>query len=205
MTQFVHFNLNKPLTLALSSVEPEPDGFRWNYETTDGKVLSVSRDLAIRINELDLKPSQPFCMEKVFVGPKEPGPSWRVWLPINKPVDVPPPTEDMEQQLKDSIELVKSRKPVRRHVHLSPNQERFPGMRRGTGTYGPAPLPQLQTCGPLPYADALKEITRTVLTVLDGLHEQWDPNAKQDLISTLLIQALKQNLVVFNFHTEAQK
>ena len=206
MTQYVHFTMGEPLTLSLASTEAEMDrdGWRWNYPTTEGKILSVSREIAARINLLELKPNQPFCIEKVFVGPKEPGPSWRVWLPINKPVDVPPPSDDLEKQLAASIELVQARKPVRRHVQASPDQERFPGMHRGNGTYGraPQPVPQLATCGPIPYAIALDQITGVVLETLKKHGEQWESGAKQDLVSTLLIQAARDGRVVFDFHTE---
>jgi len=200
MTQYVHFTLNEPLTLALSDVTGEIDGFQVQYPTTDGRVLSVSRNTAVKINLLDLKPGQSFCLVRKSAGPDEPV-EWCAWLPKPEPVETPEPAvpaPDLESQLAASIEIVKARRKPPRSAH--PDQSRFPGMHRGTGTYGRAPVPAVALARRVPYQDALREITETVLTVLAERKEQWDPAAKQDLISTLLIQAAKEGRVVFEFH-----
>jgi hypothetical protein len=83
----------------------------------------------------------------------------------------------------------------------------------GTGTDGPAPrlkpVPIAKRASPRPprpvsYRVALRQITGTVLEALNERGEQWNADARQDLISTLFIAAHKAKALVFDFQPEAE-
>jgi hypothetical protein len=57
---------------------------------------------------------------------------------------------------------------------------------------------------PTDYAIALKEIVKTAITVLTESGEQWNDAAKQDLVSTLFIQAAKNRQIAFRFGDPAK-
>ena len=82
----------------------------------------------------------------------------------------------------------------------------------GTGTDGPRPrlqpVPIAKGNRPSPphavsYRVALRQITGTVLELLETRKEQWPSDARQDLISTLFIAACKEHKVIFDFEPEA--
>jgi hypothetical protein len=83
----------------------------------------------------------------------------------------------------------------------------------GTGTNGPAPrlkpVPIAKRASPGPprpvsYRVALRQITDAVLGELKARGEQWEPDARQALISTLFIAAHKAKALVFDFQPEAE-
>jgi hypothetical protein len=56
----IHFPPNVPQILSLSDPAGVPNGFNVEYPTTDGRVLSLPRATAVRLNLLDLKPGETF-------------------------------------------------------------------------------------------------------------------------------------------------
>lgn len=82
---------------------------------------------------------------------------------------------------------------------------------RGTGTYGPLPkalpAPSTGKRGTPPfrvsYRVALREITEVVTGLLKDTGEQWNDQAKQDLVSTAFISAAKTGAVLFDFQEDA--
>ena len=80
----VHFKPNEPQTLALMEPRSEQFGdYEITYTLTDGRLLKVSKQLAAKINELDLQPGETFgiCKQMVFNEQrKRLTPSWTVWL-----------------------------------------------------------------------------------------------------------------------------
>ncbi len=66
----------------------------------------------------------------------------------------------------------------------------------------PAPAPPAYTAAgiptpavKIPYEVALERIMHTVLQTLKASGEQWDPGSRQDLVSTIFIQALRDGVV----------
>jgi hypothetical protein len=69
---------------------------------------------------------------------------------------------------------------------------------QGTGTYGPAPRPQIQAAmrpQRIPYNIAFREVVQFVTMELKQSGEQWSDQARQDLVSTVLIGASRQGLL----------
>src|ERR1017187_4017041 len=72
---------NIPLQLALADPSGVPEDFRVHYQTSDGRVLTLPRQIAIRLNLLDVRPGEAFCICKDWSGnPQEPA-TYRLWLP----------------------------------------------------------------------------------------------------------------------------
>ena len=89
----------------------------------------------------------------------------------------------------------------------------LPSETRGTGTHGPVPVPVPRIAAkqdrqaPPPrvsYRIALREITGTVTALLRESGEQWNDQAKQDLVSTAFISAAKSGVILFDFDAEAR-
>ena len=52
--------------------------------------------------------------------------------------------------------------------------------------------------------DAIREITGTVTALLRDSGEQWNDQAKQDLVSTAFISAAKTGVIIFDFDVEVR-
>src|SRR6185436_13087645 len=81
MPDNVKFKPNVPVFLALTDPTGELD--QWNqvtYPTTCGRLLTVSCNTAVKINELDLQPGERFGICKDMESDRGPA-SWRVWTP----------------------------------------------------------------------------------------------------------------------------
>lgn len=83
-----------------------------------------------------------------------------------------------------------------------------PVLSRGTGTDGPAPVPQLapvvqmpapslppRSGGPVPANIAFREILAFVNKALEESGEKWSPAAKQAIVETIMESAGKQGLI----------
>jgi len=70
---------------------------------------------------------------------------------------------------------------------------------RGNGTYGPAPViaprPATAPARPIPWNLAFREVLAFVTTELKDAGEQWTDQAKQDMVSTVLISASNSGLL----------
>jgi hypothetical protein len=111
---------------------------------------------------------------------------------------------DLAGQLAASIHPVR---PVTEIPRKGPGKALEPVQEsKGTGTYGP--IPQAVPAGRKPptrvsYRVALKDITQAVTGLLRETGEQWNDQAKQDLISTAFISAAKSGGILFDFGPEA--
>jgi hypothetical protein len=80
----VHFKPNEPQTLALMEPRAEQFGdYEITYTLTDGRLLKVSKQLAAKINELDLQPGETFGICKQVVHNEQrrrDSFAWTVWL-----------------------------------------------------------------------------------------------------------------------------
>jgi hypothetical protein len=192
----VHFQPNVPQTLALQEPRCEQFGdYEITYTLTDGRLLKVSKQLAAKINELDLQPGETFgiCKQMVFNEQrKRETPSWTVWLT--------PETEKgrAKQEIQAPMTLADVKRPKIRSIRktaTAPSQQTALTFDRATGTYGPLPLPQTLRPPRIPYNQAFIEILKFVTEGLKKAGEQWTDQAKQDMVSTVLISASNNGLL----------
>jgi hypothetical protein len=224
MPDSVHFIPNRPEELRLKEPEGMIDGWQVHYKLQDGRILKVSNDVAVMINQLELQPGESFwiCKDRRGTGAMGLGTTiFRVWLsPETEQLRAVQEDEALRRQLTrglaNSIEQAKQhaaepittptvkppRKPTRKpHAHASTPQL----ITCGTGTDGPAPLPHIAiapavltnrpTRPTIPYNVAFAEVTAFVTRGLEQAREQWNDEAKQGMVSTILIAAAKQGLL----------
>jgi hypothetical protein len=192
----VHFKPNEPQTLALQEPRAEQFGeYQITYTLTDGRLLKVSKLVAATINELDLQPGEAFnmCKQMVFNEQrKRLTPSWIVWLT--------PESEKAraEQETRPPMTLADVKKPGKIRSIRQPKgtpQNAAYAMSLGTGTNGPAPMPQTFRPTRIPYNVAFREVLGFVTHELKESGEQWTDQARQDMISTVLISASNNGLL----------
>ena len=134
------FKPNEPQTLSLREPSGVIEGFNVLYETWDGKLLSLPRPAAIKLNELDPEPGEEFSATKMQASPKQPC-EWVFALTAHseqlraaKEAEAlaEKTRRDLPGQLRDSVlrQMPKSAK--------SSQQEPAQDI-RGTGTDGPVP------------------------------------------------------------------
>jgi hypothetical protein len=190
----VHFETNVPQTLALQEPRSERFGdYEITYTLTDGRLLKVSKAVAAKINELDLQPGETFgmCKQMVFNEQrKRLTPSWTVWLT--------PETEKARahQEMKPPMTLADVKKPGKvRSIRKAPPEQSSIPFDRGTGTFGPAPLPQSLRPPRIPWDQAFREVLAFVLQGLKEAQQEWNDQSKQDMVSTVLIAASNNGLL----------
>jgi hypothetical protein len=215
----IFFQPNVPITLSLEDPEGtfEFEGGQGMYPTTDGRTLILPRPAVVLLNGLDLKPGEEIGICKRVSGKRGQLPTWDIWLTprteksraaqeqarneAQKPQDLAPALRrsiDRAQARKANLKptLVKKRR-VAKQSDPSQQPRLFD---RGTGTDGPLPVP-VRALVPkgTPYPDMLRHIIRTVAAVLKESGEQWNDAAKQDLCSTVYIDAAKRSGVAYDF------
>ena len=196
----VRLSPNIPLQLALADPSGVPEDFRVHFPTSDGRVLTLPRKIAIELNLLDLRPGEAFCICKDWDGEHGKPATYRIWLPAVTEQERAAEEAEAEPAaiLPPVIEAVaRRRKPAKRD-----DQPRL--FDRGTGTYGPmpqqVPIPealtaQVRASGPIPMDVAFRECVGFVTKALKDAGEQWTDQAKQDAVSTCLIAAAKKGWV----------
>ena len=206
----IHFKPNEPQPSALKETAGVIDGFSVLYETWDGRLLSLPRPAAVKLNELDPAPGEEFSAIKRQESPKSPC-EWVFALTARseqlraerEAAELAEQTKrDLAGQLQTSV-LRQMPKSARK-----PSAEALPDP-RGTGTYGQIPQVALAgrktPPGRVSYRVALEDITRSVTGMLKEAGEQWNDQAKQDLISTAFISAAKSGGIVFDFEAAEGK
>jgi hypothetical protein len=189
----VHFEPNKPQTLALIDPSSEHFGeYQITYTLTDGRFLKVSKIVAAKINELDLQPGETFgiCKQMVFNEQRRRmTPSWTVWLT--------PESEKAraQQEMKPPMTLADVKRPKVRSIRKAAPEQASISSEKGTGTFGPAPLPHALRTSRIPYNVAFREVLGFVTQELKESGEQWTDQARQDMVSTILISASNNGLL----------
>jgi hypothetical protein len=216
MPETITFPPNVPITLTLA--DPDPKAEHYDFETqqgrftaSDGRILVLPRQAAIKLNELGVQPGEEIGICKYTSGERGKIAQWAVWLtpkteqaraaqekaqalavetgkatgsaPPPKPAVAPP------------IEI---RNPARKRK-TNPDQARL--FDKGTGTYGPAPQPvsiplasnvsRKMAPAPIPWNVAFREVSALVARELATNHLQWSDAAQQDMVSTICIQEAK--------------
>lgn len=205
----LEFKLNEPHILKLLDTTPDLgiDGESWVYQTDRG-ALRIPQYAAAKLGTLFLQVGEEFSIGRYRQGnsPAE----WVVALTARtekqRAITEAEESErtarqnadatrrDLPGQLAASVREIPSRKPTQQT--------------KGTGTDGPMPLqtPRIaaksdrQGLPPrVSYRIALREITGTVTALLRESGEQWNDQAKQDLVSTAFISAAKAGVIAFDF------
>jgi hypothetical protein len=184
----VKLSPNIPLQLALQDPAGIPEDFRVHFPLSDGRVLTLPRHVAIRLNVMDLRPGEAFCICKDHEQGKPA--TYRLWLPVE--TEKARAAEEVQVE-PEPVQTIEHRGRRLRKPSKSDDQPRL--FDRGTGTYGPMPqaLPaQIRASGPIPINVAFREVTAFVTAELKAAGEQWTDQAKQDAICTILIGASKR-------------
>jgi hypothetical protein len=211
---------NVPVTVALSDLEGhyDPDRETVTYSTLAGQQLTLPRPAVIKLNLLEPQPGEEVVITQIWSGKRWDKSEWTVSLSLNsenaraKAEETP---QDLTEQLEASIEHERERRrslgdptPIRRPAKRAPAPEVQPRLfdRRGTGTDGPAPaiqpedvprsipLPAVaigrqQRPGQIPANIATREILAFIQS--DPNTANWSDQARQDLLSTVLIAAYR--------------
>lgn len=198
--QTIHFKPNEPQILALKEISGVFEGFNVLYETTDGKVLSLPRPAAVKLGELDPAPAEEISVTKCQQSPKMPcewvfaltATSEKIRAEKEAEALAAATRKDLPGQLQASV-LRQMPKSARS------SQQDSPEIQKGTGTYGP--VPQVAYAArkgkpeAVPFNVAFVEVTRFVVEGLKEVGEQWNDQAKQDAICSVLISASRQGLL----------
>jgi len=229
-TETITFPPNMPITLTLADPDPKAEHYDFDaqqgrFATSDGRTFTLPRQAVIKLNELGVQPGEEIGICKYATGERGKLPTWAVWLTPKTEqaraeaekrqgiTQQSPASQDKAQAAKPAVAPPIEIRKGGRKKRASPDQARL--FDRGTGTYGPAPQPvsiPLASNGRhrtpparTHYAAALKQIVEVVTSTLKGSGEQWNDAAKQDLVSTLFIQAAKDGRIVFEFPEERPK
>jgi hypothetical protein len=212
----IAFKLNEPQILSLADITPDLDGTNWVYPTEDGRLLALPRHVAIKLGELDPAPGEELSITRMR---KEGQPAeWVIALtPRAEKARAEKERPELERQLAESLAVLrKDVMPTGRRENVEPPVPVNGGAIRElkpTGTDGPSPeskplvqMPRIAaktaagaSGGRVPYLDAFRHATEGVTRVLKELGEQWNDEAKEAAVCTILIAASKAGHIVFDF------
>src|SRR4029434_1396991 len=223
MSDIIKFEFDRPVEVALRFNEPRvfPSQFdggddRHMFSTTDGRVMYVTPLTSARIKALQLAQGECFFICKRKNGrltayevsretgdrvepsaPKRASPPapFKTKLPERayyKPELSPAAEATLEQQLKASLDMVNRRK----------------AGEQGDGTLAvmapPTPRPAVPVNGvpakatapvKIPMDRAVVDAVRMVQAAMKECNEQWSDQARQDLVSTILIGAQREGWI----------
>ena len=216
----VQFVLNVPMQLALQDPSGQYDATyeEVSYPTVDGRELVLPVRAAERLNLLDLRPQESFGLCKRWTKEKGSIPYFDIWLsPASEQARAAAEIAQAERQPAATLTAPapasqpltpQPRKRQRRakvEAMPTPGPLAIPAEpQRATGTYGPTP--QLAPPMParfhamsrpqrVPFNVAFREVVGFVSAELKASGEQWSDQARQDLVSTVLISASRQGLL----------
>ena len=188
----IQFLTNVPVQVALHDlkglVKQGPKGPKVFLTTIDGRSMWLEPGIVESIGNLQVAPGESFwiCKRRAMGKRKV---MWDLWKGEAKgPVEQNASREPLEAALARSLDRVKGKTLEMPAPVLEPQET------QGTGTYGPVGLPATprRRSMPIPLNVALMEILAFVTTGLKDSGEQWNDAAKQDLVSTFIIEAGKR-------------
>jgi hypothetical protein len=196
---FPEFHPNTPQVLALASSERYPLRNKGYFFEAQGDMwFFLNTAAAESLAALKLQPGETFGICRRTAGTAKP--YWDIWLTpeteqrrAGKEIEAGTGA-DLTPLLVASIR--EKRRQANRTVLPMPSPPAEEAL-QPTGTDGPAPIP-LAACGKrslpprLPYNVAFQEVLAFVTAGLKHAGEQWNDQAKQDLVSTVIITASKQ-------------
>lgn len=196
MSRIIKFELNEPITLALMSMQSlgVPDKFGNPQElfvTVDRKRLYAPIQLANKIKALGVKADEPFCIRKYKKGRNVHYDVWLAHASEMARAEAEKSAVSAELRQTGVIELAS---PVQVRAALA-----------ATGTDGVLQMPKLapkpiaSTPGKrgvvIPFNVAFREVTQFVIEGLKDTREVWNDEARQGIVSTVLIAAAKEGWV----------
>lgn len=213
---------NKPLFVRLADPQDASqydfEIHQGNYRTTDGQILTLPRPAVILLNGLEPKPGEEIVIQQHWTGRASDSREWTVALSTQSELAraEAEDSQDLTPQLEASIRQAEERKtstatptPIRTPAKREPKQENTqPRLfdQRGTGTNGPAPaaaplsipLPAVAIGKPtkpgqIPANVATREILQFIQS--DPNTANWSDQARQDLLSTILIAEYRQGRI----------
>jgi hypothetical protein len=218
MSDIVKFEWDQPVEVALKYPDPKIFESQWGgeramYSLTDGRVMYVDSLGAARIKSLDVQPGEMFFVVKrkngrltdyvaFREGQEPPAPDQRWSAPASakpKPAYKTPDLvasvaarnaaangeqpSDLERQLAQSIDMVERKK-----LEAKLNQHIDAPAANGNGTVKTPPTK-------IPMDRAVVDAVRMVQAAMRETGEQWSDEARQDLVSTVLIAAQREGWV----------
>jgi len=214
----VTFQPNMPVRMALKFRDGKKVEGRFGdqeyYTLIDGRGMYLDLDVAAKLNVLELQPGEPFEVCKYWTGKKGDKPQWDVRRvngapPARPALGASPPQNNLERDLARSLELGRGGQPGADARTSAPeaaapisleqppqhnnngNGSKPSGHGNGNGSWV-----GIATAVPVPVKIPLNVAFREILAFctqeLQAAHEQWSDNARQDLVSTLLIQAARE-------------
>jgi len=194
------FKLNEPHIIKLSDTTADADGSNWIYYLQDGSSMSIPRPAAVKLNALFPEVGEELSIGRYRTKDDQPA----EWV-----VSLTPRSEQARARKELAEQEAAAQRKMMGTARSNGAPSAFPAPTlKPTGTSGPAPLqmPKIaakrdrQELPPrVPYGIALAHITGTVTALLREKGEQWNDQAKQDLVSTAFISAAKSGVIAFDF------
>jgi hypothetical protein len=200
------FEFNKPETVELQSLQTlnvlGNYGAQTLYALMDGRRMYCDLKLDAQIKRLAPRPGESFMICKHKDSQDARVNRWTVWLT--------PESEKRraaEEMPEIAAALVDPMPANVREMKIPAQAVNEPAALAPTGTDGPLPQPARKAApqlaparvprgnGPIPFNVAFRETVQFVTAELKAAGEQWNDQAKQDMVSTVLISAAKSGLV----------
>jgi hypothetical protein len=191
--ELLQFLCNVPVQVALLTLDPlvreSTSGTQYFYPTSEGKGFWAPEELHAKIRNFQPAVNEPFFVCKRRAHGKRR--MWDLWK------GAPVGTHEAESS-QSTLELQLARSLDR--LQQPPAPQPIPiraeaPQAKGTGTYGPVPIPAVPPTRrkdeKIPLDVAVREVIGFVTTSLKDCGEQWTDHSKQDLISTVIIAATK--------------
>jgi hypothetical protein len=224
MSDIVKFEWDQAVEVALKYPDPKIFESQWGgeramYSLTDGRVMYLDSLGAARIKSLDVQPGEMFFVVKRKNGrltdyiafregqePPPPDQRWSAPAPAKpKPAYKTPDlvasvaarnatangeASDLERQLAQSIDMVERRKlEAKLNAHIDAPAANGNGAKCYVASGIPAPPTKI------PMDRAVVDAVRMVQAAMRETGEQWSDEARQDLVSTVLIAAQREGWV----------
>jgi hypothetical protein len=197
------------------------------YSLTNGQVMYLDTDVATKINLLEVRKNEPFMICKRWTGKKGHSPQLDVWRPDAASVatGITPPVIDEEiatqrQQMPpmpaaptagrvvfgngNGAGAVSAAPAPATAASQPPSFNNGNGNKpvNGIGAHPSVDRPYEAAGIPAPpvkvgYNVALRRILRVAIAELKAAGEQWSDSARQDLVSTLMIQAARDGVITW--------
>jgi len=193
MNDTIKFVPNTPQVLRLADPTGDLVDGQVLYPTVDGRTLCLPRHAAVRLNQLFAEAGEEISIGRYRKAEDQPA-EWVFSLTARTEQARAKDEMARQETLRLDNEAPSSTGKTefeewRRTPALSPQQKR----KRDAGT------PPTRVS----YRTALSDITKAVTGLLRETGEQWNDQAKQDLVSTVFISAAKTGQMVFDFNSAA--
>jgi len=201
-------------------------GDQMMYSLTNGQVMYLDTDIAAKINLLELRKNEPFMICKRWTGKKTDSPHLDIWRPDAASVatEITPSAIDGEiaTRRQEVIPPMPAAPTVGRVVFANspgagvappapataalqpPSYNNGNGNKPVNGNRAPSDGARPYAAAGIPappvkvgYDVALRRILRVTIAELRAAGEQWSDVARQDLVSTLMIQAARDGVITW--------